>query len=145
MPICARRSVCRRSRRAQASRAKSWLRDMSLQPLDPSLYRDIVRRALDEDLCNAAGSRADITTDATVAASARARGQFVVKTNCVLAGLDVAFESFRLLEPDVQMAVTKCDGQRCLDGEVVAEITGSARTLLIGERTALNFLQRLSG
>ena len=114
---------------------------MSLQPLDPALYRDIVRRALDEDL----GGKADITTDATVASSARARGQFVVKANCVLAGLDVALLCFRLLDVDVQMAVSKCDGQRCVDGEVVAEMSGSARTLLAGERTALNFLQRLSG
>jgi nicotinate-nucleotide pyrophosphorylase (carboxylating) len=63
----------------------------------------------------------------------------------VLAGLDVAFECFRLLEPDVQISAAKADGQRCGDGEVVAEISGLARTLLIGERTALNFLQRLSG
>jgi nicotinate-nucleotide pyrophosphorylase (carboxylating) len=114
---------------------------MNLQPLDPALYRDIVRRALEEDL----GGKADITTEATVSPSARARGQFVVKANCVLAGLDVAFECFRLLEVDVQTAIRKCDGQRCLDGEIVAEISGSARTLLAGERTALNFLQRLSG
>jgi nicotinate-nucleotide pyrophosphorylase (carboxylating) len=114
---------------------------MSLQPLDPALYRDIVRRALDEDL----GGKADITTDATVASSARARGQFVVKANCVLAGLDVALLCFRLLDVDVHMAVSKCDGQRCVDGEIVAEMAGSARTLLAGERTALNFLQRLSG
>jgi len=118
---------------------------MNLHPLDPSLYLDLVRRALDEDLCNAAGRRADITTDATVPASVRARGAFVVKANCVLAGLDVALECFRLLDANVQTTVRKGDGQRCLEGEVVAEISGAARTLLVGERTALNFLQRLSG
>jgi len=114
---------------------------MNLPPLDPRSYRDIVRRALDEDLA-AAG---DITTDATVPAGVRARGQFLVKADCVLAGLDVALESFRILEPGVQVSVRKGDGERCAAGDVVAEVVGTARTLLIGERTALNFLQRLSG
>jgi len=114
---------------------------MSLSPLDPSAYRDIVRRALDEDL----GGKSDVTTAATIPATSRARGRFVVKANSVIAGLDVAFECFRQLDADTQTAVLKCDGQRCLDGEVVAEVTGSSRALLVGERTALNFLQRLSG
>ena len=114
---------------------------MNLSPLDPQSYRDIVRRALDEDLATAG----DITTDATVPAGVRARGQFLVKSDCVLAGLDVALESFRILEPGVQVSVRKGDGERCAAGDVVAEVVGTARTLLIGERTALNFLQRLSG
>ncbi len=114
---------------------------MSLSPLNPDDYRDIVRRALDEDL----GGAKDITTESTVLATARARGRFVVKADCVLAGLDVAFECFRALEPDVQTTVRRVDGERCPNGEVIAEIAGTARTLLVGERTALNFLQRLSG
>ena len=114
---------------------------MNLSPLDPQSYRDIVRRALDEDLATAG----DITTDATVPAGVRARGQFLVKSDCVLAGLDVALESFRILEPGVQVSVRKGDGERCAAGDIVAEVVGTARTLLIGERTALNFLQRLSG
>ena len=114
---------------------------MSLSPLNIADYRDIVRRALDEDL----GGAMDITTESTVLATARARGRFVVKADCVLAGLDVAFECFRALEPDVQTTVRRADGERCRNGEVIAEIAGTARTLLVGERTALNFLQRLSG
>ena len=114
---------------------------MSLLPLKSDDYRDVVRRALDEDL----GGAADITTESTVLAIARARGRFVVKADCILAGLDVAFECFRALEPDVQTTVRKADGERCRNGEVIAEIAGTARTLLVGERTALNFLQRLSG
>ena len=114
---------------------------MKPSPLDVASYRDIVRRALDEDL----GSGGDITTDATVPADARARGQFLVKADCVLAGLDVAFEAFRLLEAGVHVSVGKGDGERCAIGDVVAEVAGTARTLLVGERTALNFLQRLSG
>ena len=114
---------------------------MKPSPLDIASYRDIVRRALDEDL----GAAGDITTNATVPLDARARGKFLVKADCVIAGLDVAFEAFRLLEPGVLVSVSKGDGERCAIGDIVAEVAGTARTLLVGERTALNFLQRLSG
>jgi nicotinate-nucleotide pyrophosphorylase (carboxylating) len=111
-----------------------------MSALDSALYRDIVRRALEEDVRDG-----DITTDAIVAASLMARGVFLMKADCVLAGLDVAFETFRQVEPSVRCEARKTDGDACQSGEVVAEITGTARALLIGERTALNFLQRLSG
>ena len=111
-----------------------------LKPLDPSLYRDIVRRALDEDLRDG-----DITTDATVTPAQMARGVFLVKAECVLAGIDVALEVFRLLDPDVRATVRIHDAERCVPGDEIAEVVGSARALLVGERTALNFLQRLSG
>ena len=99
-----------------------------------------MRRALEEDLRDG-----DVTTDATVAASVRARGVFLAKADCVVAGLEVAFETFRRLEPDVRVQGHVADGQCCRTGETVAEVRGLARTLLIGERTALNFLQRLCG
>jgi nicotinate-nucleotide pyrophosphorylase (carboxylating) len=108
--------------------------------LDPADYRDIVRRALDEDVRDG-----DVTTDATVAAAVQARGVFLVKGDCVLAGLDVAFETFRLLEPSVRVESRTRDGDRCAAGDEIATVFGSARALLVGERTALNFLQRLSG
>ena len=111
-----------------------------LHALDPEHYRDIVRRALAEDL-----GAGDVTTDATVAADRRACGIFLVKADCVLAGLDVAVEAFRQLDPNVEARLRKHDGDRAHPGEEVAEIVGSARALLIAERTALNFLQRLSG
>ena len=114
---------------------------MSLSPLEPGEYRDIVQRALDEDL----GGARDVTTDATVPPIARARGVFVANADCVVAGLDVAFECFRAMDSAVQITVRKADGERCRAGETIAEIAGSARTLLVGERTALNFLQRMSG
>jgi nicotinate-nucleotide pyrophosphorylase (carboxylating) len=112
----------------------------SLQPLDPKLYRDIVRRALDEDV-----GVGDVTTDATVRPEACARGTFLIKAECLLAGLDVALEAFRQLDPAIQVDCRKRDGDSCRPGEEIALVTGSARALLIGERTALNFLQRLSG
>jgi nicotinate-nucleotide pyrophosphorylase (carboxylating) len=102
-----------------------------------------VRRAL-EDL------GASITTEATVAASQNARGVFLVKADCVVAGLDVALEAFRQAAQSgsprpLSFSVRKPDGERCKPGDEIAEVLGSARTLLMGERTALNFLQRLSG
>ena len=108
--------------------------------LDPSVYRDIVRQALAEDVRDG-----DITTAATVSPSARARGVFLVKADCVVAGLDVAFEAFRQLDPTVTATARKHDGDRCAAGEEIAEVVGSAAALLTAERTALNFLQRLSG
>jgi nicotinate-nucleotide pyrophosphorylase (carboxylating) len=111
-----------------------------LTPLDPSFYRDLVRRALDEDV----GS-GDITTDAIVLPDQYARGVFIVKSECVVAGLDVAVEAFRQLESEVRVTLHCRDGDRSVPGEEIGEVAGLARTLLIGERTALNFLQRLSG
>ena len=118
---------------------------VSVVHLEPALYRDIVRRALDEDVRDG-----DVTTDATVSPAQRARGVFLVKADCVLAGLDVAFEVFRHAAetekgPNPFFTTSRCDGQACRAGDLIAEVTASARTLLVGERTALNFLQRLSG
>ncbi len=109
-------------------------------PLDPILYRDIVRRALDEDV----GS-GDVTTEAAVRADQRARGVFIVKQECVLAGREVALETFRQLEAGVEASFDRRDGDWCAPGAEIGAIAGSARTLLTAERTALNFLQRLSG
>jgi nicotinate-nucleotide pyrophosphorylase (carboxylating) len=111
-----------------------------VEPLNPALYRDIVRRALEEDVRDG-----DITTDATVARELQARGVFLVKADCVVAGLDVAFEVFRQIEPDVRVTARKRDGDACRPGDEIAVVYGSARALLVAERTALNFLQRLSG
>jgi len=80
-----------------------------------------------------------------VSADARARGVFLVKAACVLAGLDVALEAFRLLDPDIRATMCKHDGDRCEPGQEIASVVGAARALLTGERTALNLLQRLSG
>ena len=68
-----------------------------------------------------------------------------MKADCVLAGLDVALETFRQVDPAVDRDVHVATATVCAVGEVIAESTGTARALLIGERTALNFLQRLSG
>jgi nicotinate-nucleotide pyrophosphorylase (carboxylating) len=108
--------------------------------LDPRDYEDLVRRALAED-----AGRGDVTTQAAIDPQARGRGVLVMKSAGVVAGLDVAIGSFRQLDPDARVTVLRRDGQWCEPGESIAEISGSARALLTAERTALNFLQRLSG
>jgi nicotinate-nucleotide pyrophosphorylase (carboxylating) len=112
-----------------------------MTPLDPSAYRAIVRRALEEDVHGE-----DITTEATVPASIRGRGVFLAKGSCVVAGLDIAFETFRQVDArDLEFTAARADGERCAAGDIIGAVAGPARTLLVGERTALNFLQRLSG
>ncbi len=111
-----------------------------MPPLNPESYAEIVRLALLEDV----GS-GDVTTEATVPEGQRARGMFLAKSPCVLAGRDIAIETFRQLEPRVETEFRRADGDLIATGETVGQIVGLARTLLVGERTALNFLQRLSG
>jgi len=112
----------------------------SLEPLAADDYRDLVRRALAEDV-----GRGDITTAGTVDPAKRVRAIVLAKSECVVAGLDVAIEAFRQLDSSISITVHHADGTRCAPSTVVAEISGRADALLIGERTALNFIQRLSG
>src|SRR3954463_3476982 len=116
------------------------MRTSPFQPLDPAVYREIVRRALAEDL-----GWGDVTTEATVPAELHARGIILAKSPCVIAGLDVAAEVFTQLDPGCAFDRRKQDGDRCRPGDVVAEVRGGAAAMLTAERTALNFLQRLSG
>jgi nicotinate-nucleotide pyrophosphorylase (carboxylating) len=108
--------------------------------LDPSDYRDLVARALAEDI-----GAGDVTTAATVPPETMAHGVFIAKAVCTIAGLDVAFEAFRQIDTRVTTTALKHDGDRCGAGETIARVEGPAAALLTGERTALNFLQRLSG
>lgn len=108
--------------------------------LEPGDYRDLVRHALAEDLAGG-----DITTDAIVGKGDRACGTFLVKSPCTLAGLDVALEVFVQLDPRVHAEWQFRDGDMCEAGVTIGQLTGSARAMLSGERTALNILQHLSG
>ncbi|MCA1562481.1 MAG: carboxylating nicotinate-nucleotide diphosphorylase [Acidobacteria bacterium] len=116
------------------------MKRVPFEPLDPALFRETVRRALAEDL-----GWGDLTTEATVPRDARARGVILAKSQCVIAGLDVAAEAFRQLDPAVAIHVRRPDGQRCDPGDIVAEVRGAAAPMLTAERTALNFVQRMSG
>lgn len=99
----------------------------------------IIHTALQEDI-----GLGDITTLATIAADARSHAQLVAKEAFVLAGLDVAAAVFSCLDAEVRFEKIFADGQRVNKGEVLAWIKGSSRSLLQGERVALNLLQRMS-
>jgi nicotinate-nucleotide pyrophosphorylase (carboxylating) len=116
------------------------VKSVPFEPLDPALYRETVRRALAEDL-----GWGDVTTDATVDADLKAKGLIIAKSPCVIAGLDVAAEVFHQLDPAASFRALRRDSDRCQPGDVVAEVRGAAGTMLTAERTALNFLQRMSG
>jgi nicotinate-nucleotide pyrophosphorylase (carboxylating) len=116
------------------------MKSVPFGPLEPGLYREIVRRALAEDL-----GWGDVTTEATVKPDLQARGIIIAKSPCVLAGLDIACETYRQLDPAVTFTARRQDGDRCLPGDVVAELKGAAAAMLTAERTALNLLQRMSG
>ena len=111
-----------------------------MEPLRLEAYRELVASALAEDV-----GRGDLTSDLTVGVEQRARGVILAKASLVLAGVDVAAETFRHCDGSVSFAVRRHDGDRCEPGTVVAEVVGRAQALLAAERTALNFLQRLSG
>ena len=116
------------------------MKSVPFEPLDPGLYRDCVRRALAEDF-----GWGDITTEGVVAREQRARARIVAEAPCVIAGLDIASEAFRQLDPAVTVKTRWKDGDRVEAGTTLAEYQGSAAALLTAERTALNFMQRLSG
>jgi nicotinate-nucleotide pyrophosphorylase (carboxylating) len=102
--------------------------------------RRAVRRALAEDL-----GPGDLTSEALIPRAARGRAFIVCRAPGVLAGLAVAKEVFRQLRPNASFTPLTADGRRVSRGEKVALVVGPLRTLLAGERTALNFIQRLSG
>jgi nicotinate-nucleotide pyrophosphorylase (carboxylating) len=100
----------------------------------------VVRPALAEDV----GS-GDITSNTAMPERARARARLVCKADGVLAGLQVFARTFELVDPSVRIDLRVADGARCANGREVAYVEGPARALLQGERTALNFVQRMSG
>ena len=116
------------------------MKPVPFEPLDPGMYRELVRRALAEDF-----GWGDVTTETIIEREQKARGVIVAKSSCVMAGIEVAAEAFRQLDPAVSIVIHCRDGQRCERESAVAEIRGHAGPLLTSERTALNFLQRLCG
>jgi nicotinate-nucleotide pyrophosphorylase (carboxylating) len=116
------------------------VRAVPFEPLDPGMYRELVRRALAEDF-----GWGDVTTEGVIIRDQKAHAIILAKTPCVIAGLDIASEAFRQLDPSVSVVVHCKDGDCCQPGKVVAEYRGHAAGLLTAERTALNFLQRLCG
>jgi nicotinate-nucleotide pyrophosphorylase (carboxylating) len=101
---------------------------------------DCIRRALAEDI-----GTGDATTDSIVPANAKVEALIKAKQNGVVAGLDVAAAVFHSLDETVRLSANVTEGSKVESGTVVATISGAARTVLTGERTALNFLGRMSG
>lgn len=103
-------------------------------------WEAIVDLALAEDL-----GTGDVTTLATVPADRQARGAMLVKASGVISGLEAAAYTFRRVDPAIVFTPLVKDGDAVEHGKLIAELSGPARGLLIGERVALNLLQRLSG
>ena len=106
----------------------------------PEEIVDCLRRALDEDV-----GAGDATTNSIVPADATLNAQIIAKQEGVVAGLDVAEKVFLLLDDRVSFQAHVTEGSTVTSGTVLADISGPARALLTGERTALNFLGRMSG
>ena len=101
---------------------------------------EIIQRALDEDI-----QSGDVTTQAVIPDSVFGKGKFLVKANGIIAGLNVAKNVFEMVDVRIDFKVLILDGGKVKVGDIVAEVEGKASSILTAERTALNFLQRMSG
>ena len=101
---------------------------------------DVIRRALAEDL-----GPGDITSECFIPADHRSSARIIAKETAVLAGTEAAIEVFRQVDPAIEIEILKNDSDSLTPGEIILTATGPTRALLSAERTALNFLQRLSG
>ncbi|NKE69176.1 carboxylating nicotinate-nucleotide diphosphorylase [Candidatus Manganitrophus noduliformans] len=108
--------------------------------MESFLLKKLVERALAEDL-----SYGDRTTEALFHRPVPAVGEIIAKGDLVVAGLDVFQTVFELLDPTIRVEVNIGPGQKAKPGDSIGSVYGDGRLLLKGERTALNFLQRLSG
>lgn len=107
--------------------------------LDKLYIHDTVMNALKEDM-----PLGDITTDNIVSEGALSKAEFLAKQDAVIAGLNVAKYVFEVLDSNVKFTAFINDGDKVKKGDIIATVSGSTRALLKAERTALNFMQRLS-
>jgi nicotinate-nucleotide pyrophosphorylase (carboxylating) len=112
---------------------------MSSEPLPPEIVA-CVKRALEEDI-----GQGDVTTNSIIPSDATMSGRIIAKQVGLVAGLDVAHAAFRLVDDQVSLIAHAAEGTRVQDHQVLALVSGPARALLTAERTALNFLGRMSG
>lgn len=101
---------------------------------------DFLKNALEEDL-----GTGDITTQSCIAVSAVSKGAFKAKESGVVCGVQILKKVFELLDSTVKVDILKNDGDTVEKGDIIADISGPSRSILSGERVALNLLQRLSG
>ncbi len=103
-------------------------------------FDEVILNALREDI-----PWEDVSANAVVPEGVRGRAELIAKANGVLAGLNVFARTFAFLDPQAEIVFRKREGEEVRKGELIAEVTGDMRAILSGERTALNFLQRMSG
>ena len=108
--------------------------------LNSKLVEDIIEIAIKEDI-----GTGDVTTLSTIPEDAVTTGIIYAKASGVVAGIPIAEMVFRKLNRDLRFSAQKKDGDRVAQGDILASVSGSARSILTGERVALNLLQRLSG
>lgn len=113
--------------------------------LPHGLPHGIIVRAVTDALAEDLGLAGDITTDATIPPETQSVASFAARTPGVISGIEVARQAFLALDPTVAFEALARDGDTAMKGERVARVTGSARTILTGERVALNFMGRMSG
>jgi len=101
---------------------------------------NIIKSALAEDI-----AYGDITSEICVSADKRANGYFTAKENGIICGTEILCDTFHIIDNEIDISLKVKDGDKVEKGDVIAEISGSARHILMGERTALNFIQHLSG
>jgi nicotinate-nucleotide pyrophosphorylase (carboxylating) len=111
-----------------------------MEPLSAEALDDCLRRFLSEDV----GGR-DVTTEVTVPAGTRTRGELVAKSACVVSGLPVARRAFELLDPEIAWTEVAAAGDAVPAPSTLARLSGRARAILTAERVALNLLQRMCG
>lgn len=108
--------------------------------IDPLVVEEIIDRALAEDI-----GFGDLTSELVIPADARAELALIARQDIVVAGLDIAARVFRRRVPECRVELRVKDGERVKAGAAMGRVEGAARGLLAVERTALNFLQHLSG
>ncbi|HJR92936.1 MAG TPA: carboxylating nicotinate-nucleotide diphosphorylase [Acidimicrobiia bacterium] len=109
--------------------------------LHPSIYADLIRRALDEDLAEAG----DLTSEACIPAESVSRADVVARAPGVIAGGEVASQVFLAVDPALAVETRLEDGAEVAAATVVMVVEGSSRSILTAERTALNLMGRMSG
>lgn len=114
-------------------------------PFPLALPRVLVERSVAAALAEDLGAAGDITTDAIVPADAAGKAAIVARQAGVVAGLDLAEAAFKALDPEISFTRIVEDGGKVAAGGKIATVAGKARAILTGERTALNFVGRLSG
>jgi len=109
--------------------------------LPPTVIEPIVKLALNEDF----GTAGDVTANLLIPEKATARLYFKSRDTGIIAGMQAAVMTYQMIDTSVDLRVLKGDGSPVKKDEIIAEVEGSVRSLLMAERTALNFLGRLSG